>query len=164
MFKIDQLLKIVKQADASDLHLNVGTVPIIRVNGQLEKTKSSKLTEDSIRLLIYDILTDNQIKQFEKTGDLDFSYGLTDLGRFRINIYKTFRGLGAAIRLINDDIIDLNTLGFSESVAKLTNNKSGIILVTGPTNSGKTTTLAAMVDQINNNYSKHIIPSLTGCK
>ncbi|MFH1699733.1 MAG: type IV pilus twitching motility protein PilT [Candidatus Zixiibacteriota bacterium] len=157
MPKIDQLLKIVKQANASDLHLNVGTVPIVRVNGQLEKTRTNKLTEESIRQLIYEILTDSQIKQFQKTGDLDFSYGLTDLARFRLNIYRTFHGIGAAIRLINEDITDLRTLGFSDSLARLTENKSGIVLVTGPTNSGKTTTLAAMVDNINTHFSRHII-------
>jgi twitching motility protein PilT len=157
MAKIDQLLEIVKQANASDLHLNVGTVPIIRVNGILEKTRSSKLTGDSIKQLLYEILPDNQIKLFEKTGDLDFSYGIEGVARFRINLYQTFTGVGAAIRLIQDDITDLLGLGFSEAVVKLTEFKSGIVLVTGPTNSGKTTTLSAMVDYINTHYSKHII-------
>ena len=157
MAKIDQLLQIVKQANASDLHLNVGSVPIIRVHGQLEKTHSGKLTTDSIKQLVYEILSDSQIKQFEKTGDLDFSYGIEGVARFRINLYKSFYGISAAIRLIQDEILDLITLGFSDSVVKLAENKSGIVLVTGPTNSGKTTTLAAMVDHINTNFSKHII-------
>lgn len=157
MAKIDQLLEIIKKADASDLHLNVGSVPIVRVHGRLEKTHSAKLTGEAIKQLVYEILSDTQIKQFEKSGDLDFSYGIDNLARFRINLYQTFHGIGAAIRIIEDDIRDLQTLGFNDAVVKLTDNKAGIILVTGPTNSGKTTTLAAMVDHINTNYSKHVI-------
>ncbi|MCP4583072.1 MAG: type IV pilus twitching motility protein PilT [candidate division Zixibacteria bacterium] len=157
MAKIDQLLKIVKEAKASDLHLGAGSVPIIRVNGLLEKTRASKLTNEGISQLIFEILTDKQIKQFESTGDLDFSYGIENVARFRINIYQTFHGIGVAIRLITDEISDLMTLGFNDSVVKLTEHKSGIVLVTGPTNSGKTTTLAAMVDHINTNFSKHIV-------
>jgi len=157
MAKIDQLLKIVKEANASDLHLNVGSVPIIRVHGQLEKTRAGKLTEESMRQLVYEILTDKQIKQFEQTGDLDLSYGIEGIARFRINIYRTFHGINAAIRLINENVSDIITLGFNDAVVKLTEFKSGIVLVTGPTNSGKTTTLAAMVDYINTNFSKHII-------
>jgi twitching motility protein PilT len=157
MAKIDSLLKIVKEANASDLHLTASSVPIIRVNGQLEKTKSRILSGDNIRQLIYEILTDNQIRQFEKTGDMDISYGIDGIARFRINIYQTFSGIGAAIRLIPDTTLDLSALGFTDAVAKLAENKSGLVLITGPTNSGKTTTLAALVDQININFSKHII-------
>ncbi|HBZ01058.1 MAG TPA: type IV pili twitching motility protein PilT [candidate division Zixibacteria bacterium] len=157
MPKIDQLLRIVKDANASDLHLTVGSVPIIRVNGELEKTRTKSLTGDVIKQLIYEILTDGQIRAFEKSGDLDLAYGIDGLARFRINIYQTYRGLGAAIRLIPDQILDLSTLGFSEAVTKLLEFRSGIVLVTGPTNCGKTTTLAAMVDYINTKLSRHMI-------
>ncbi|MCP4632515.1 MAG: type IV pilus twitching motility protein PilT [candidate division Zixibacteria bacterium] len=157
MPKIDQLLKIVKEADASDLHLSAGSVPIVRINGILEKTHANPMTNESIKQLLYEILDDSQIKSFEKTGNLDFAYGIEGLGRFRMNIYKTFTGIGVAIRFIREEISDLISLGFSEAVIRLTENKSGLILITGPTNSGKTTTLAAMVDHINTNYSKHII-------
>ncbi|HBC45929.1 MAG TPA: type IV pili twitching motility protein PilT, partial [candidate division Zixibacteria bacterium] len=157
MPKIDQLLRIVKDANASDLHLTVGSVPIIRVNGELEKTRTKSLTGDIIKQLIYEILTDGQIRAFEKSGDLDLAYGIDGLARFRINIYQTYRGLGAAIRLIPDQILDLSTLGFSEAVTKLLEFRSGIVLVTGPTNCGKTTTLAAMVDYINTKLSRHMI-------
>ncbi|MCX6825986.1 MAG: ATPase, T2SS/T4P/T4SS family, partial [candidate division Zixibacteria bacterium] len=156
MAKIDQLLQIVKEANATDLHLMAGEVPFIRVHGQLEKTKHKHLTNEGVKQLIYEILTDNQIRQFEKSGDLDMAYGVKDLARFRINIYQTYLGLGIAIRLIPDDCPDLITLGFSRAISKLAENKSGLVLVTGPTNSGKTTTLAAMVDHINTNFSKHI--------
>jgi twitching motility protein PilT len=157
MAKIDQLLKIVKEANASDLHLTVGSVPIIRVNGELQKTRAKALTGDLVKHLLYEILTDSQIRAFEKTGDLDFAYGVNDIARFRINIYQTYAGMGAAIRLIPDNIQDLITLGFSDTVKKLAELKSGIVLITGPTNSGKTTTLAAMVDHINTNFSRHLI-------
>jgi twitching motility protein PilT len=157
MAKIDQLLKIVKDAGASDLHLTVGSVPIIRINGQLEKTRAKSISNDDIKHLIYEILTDNQIKLFEKSGDLDFAYGVKDIARFRVNIYQTYGGIGAAIRLIPDKIQDLLTLGFTDAVKRLAEHRSGIVLITGPTNSGKTTTLAAMVDHINTNFSRHLV-------
>jgi twitching motility protein PilT len=157
MPKIDQLLKIVKEADASDLHLTVGSVPIIRVNGQLEKTRAKVLTDEAVRQLVYEVLTDSQIRAFEKTGDLDFAYGVPGLARFRVNIYLTYMGIGAAIRLIPDNRRDLIALGFTEAVTRLAEQKSGIVLITGPTNSGKTTTLAAMVDHINTHFSRHLI-------
>jgi len=157
MPKIDQLLKIVKDANASDLHLTVGSVPIVRVNGQLEKTRSKPLNGEAVRQLVYEVLTDAQIRAFEKSGDLDFAYGVPGLARFRVNIYQTYMGIGAAIRLIQDKIQDLVTLGFSEAVTRLAENKSGIVLITGPTNSGKTTTLASMVDHVNTHFSRHLI-------
>ena len=157
MAKIDQLLEIVKKADASDLHLSVGSVPLIRINGNLEKTRHKKLSPDHIKSLVYEILSDDQIRRFEKEGDLDVSYGVHDVARFRINIYQTYSGLTASIRLIPDNVNDLASLGFSENVSSLVENKSGLLLVTGPTNSGKTTTLSAMIDHINTNFSRHII-------
>jgi twitching motility protein PilT len=157
MAKLDQLLQIVKKADATDLHLAAGSVPVIRVNGCLEKTRHKKLTSESIKQLVYEILTDDQIRQFEKNGDLDVAYGVKGVARFRINIYRMYCGLGASIRLIPDELLDLTTLGFSKSVVKLAESKSGLVLITGPTNSGKTTTLASMVNHINTDFSKHII-------
>ncbi|MFH1372611.1 MAG: type IV pilus twitching motility protein PilT [bacterium] len=157
MAKIDQLLQIVKDARATDLHLAAGSVPIVRVNGQLEKTRHKKLTADNIRQLLYEILTDDQIRQFETEGDLDAAYGVTGIARFRINLYRMQGGIGAALRLIPDEFADLNTLGFSIAVSKMAGSKSGLVLVTGPTNSGKTTTLASMVDYINTNFARHII-------
>lgn len=157
MAKIDQLLQIVKEAKATDLHLATGSVPIIRVNGRLEKTRHKNLTSQNIKQLVYEILSDDQIRQFEKNGDLDVAYGVKGVARFRINIYRMHGGIGAAIRLIPDEILDLATLGFSDTVAKMAESKSGLVLVTGPTNSGKTTTLASMVDHINTNFPKHIV-------
>ncbi len=157
MAKIDQLLKIVKQANASDLHLATGSVPMVRVNGRLEKTHHHRLPTENIKQLVYEILSDTQIKAFEKSGDLDIAYGIDGLARFRINIYKMYHGLAAAIRLIPDELFDLADLGFSPTVSKLTESKSGLVLVTGPTNSGKSTTLASMVDYMNTRFARHII-------
>jgi len=157
MAKIDQLLEFVKSASASDLHLVAGSVPMVRVNGELQKTRHRILTDEDIKQLIYEMLSDDQINKFEKTGDIDWSYGIDGIGRFRLSIYHTHTGIAAAIRMISDKILGLGELGFSENVAKLAESKSGLVLVTGPTNSGKTTTLAAMVDYINTRYSKHII-------
>jgi len=155
--KIDDLLKIVKEASASDLHLGAGSVPMIRQNGVLAKTRHKKLTSKNIRQLVYEILSDEQIRVFEKSGDLDFAYSIEDVARFRINLYKMHSGLAAAVRLIPDDTPDLAALGFSDVIGDLVRSKSGMLLVTGPTNSGKSTTLAAMVDHINTHESRHII-------
>jgi len=157
MPKIDQLLEIVKSANASDLHLTAGGVPVVRVDGQLSKTRHKSLSSENIRQLVFEILSDDQIRRFEKTGDLDFAYGIDGVSRFRVSIYKTYNGVAAAFRLIPDLIHDLKDLGFPDVVKTLTENKSGLLLVTGPTNSGKTTTLAAMVDHINTHFSRHII-------
>jgi len=157
MPKIDQLLSIVKKADATDLHLAAGSVPVIRIGGRLEKSHHKHLNSENIKALVYEILSDEQIREFERSGDLDFAYGIEGVSRFRANIYRTFRGVAAAFRLIPDQIIDLASLGFTEAVSGLLKHKSGLVLVTGPTNSGKTTTLAAMVDYINTNFSRHII-------
>ena len=157
MAKIDQLLEIVKSADATDIHLVGGSVPVIRVDGQLEKTRHRQLSGEEIKQLIYEILTDEQIRLVEKSGDLDVAYGVEGLGRFRINVYCTHTGIAVAIRLIPEKPLDLGSLGFSDAVVQLAESRSGLVLVTGPTNSGKTTTLAAMVDHINTNSSRHII-------
>jgi len=157
MPKIDELLNIVKEANASDLHLAAGCVPMIRVDGVLNKTKHQKLTGKNIKQLVFEILSDEQIRRFEKSGDLDFAYSIEGLARFRINLYKMHSGPAAAVRLIQDEVPGLAALGFSEVVADIARSKSGLLLVTGPTNSGKSTTLAAMVDHINLHESRHII-------
>ncbi len=157
MPRIDHLLEIVKSAQASDLHLVAGIRPMVRLHGQLQTTKHRDLCEEEITRLVYEILTDEQIRRFEKSGDLDLAYGTGDLGRFRVNIYKTQTGIAAVIRIIPEQPPDLRSLGFSDSVAKLAESRSGLILVTGPTNSGKTTTLAAMVEHMNLSSSRHII-------
>lgn len=157
MARIDQLLQIVRDADASDLHLAAGSVPVVRVGGKLEKTSHKRLGSETIKGLIYEILTDEQIRTFEREGDLDAAYGVPEGARFRINIYRIQAGVAAAIRLIPDAPPSLDALGFADTVARLAESRTGLVLVTGPTNSGKTTTLAAMIDHINTNFSRHIV-------
>ncbi len=157
MARIDQLLEIVKSARVTDLHLAGDSVPMIRVGGQLEKTRHRLLSEEDVRVLLYEILTDRQIRTFEKTGDIDLAYAIDGLGRFRMNIYRTQSGISAAIKLVPDPPPDLETLGFSKAVMSLARSQSGLVLITGPANSGKSTTLAAMIDYINTNFARHII-------
>jgi len=157
MARIDHLLEIVKSAHATDLHLVAGSVPVVRINGELEKTRHRRLSEDEIKHLLYELLTDEQIRRIEHEGDLDLAYGLEGIARFRINIYRTNTGLAAAMRLIPEQLLDLGALGFPDSVRQFAESKAGLVLVTGPTNCGKTTTLAAMVDHINTRFSRHII-------
>lgn len=157
MPKFDALLSIVKSAGATDLHLVAGSVPIIRVHGALEKTRHRKLSDSDIRQIIYQIMSDDQINRFEEQGDLDMAYGAEGIARVRMNVYQTHTGIAAAIRLISENTSDLESLGFDKTVVSLCENRSGLVLVTGPTNSGKTTTLAAMIDYINTGFSRHII-------
>lgn len=157
MPKIDQLLTVVQKAKASDLHLAAGSVPMIRVNGVLEKTRHKVLSDDHIRQLLYDVLAPEQIRMLEQTGDLDFAYSIDSLARFRISAYQQQTGIAAAVRLIPDGIPDVDELGLSVKVTELVERKSGLLLVTGPTSSGKSSTLAALVDHINTHFCRHIV-------
>jgi twitching motility protein PilT len=157
MARIDKILQLVKEADATDLHLASGSPPVIRKLGDLESTSHKPLSPKQVEGLLYEIISDEQIREFEKNGDLDVAYGAGDLGRFRINIFRREGGIGAAIRMIADSLLTLEELNIPEAVIETISKKSGLILVTGPTNSGKTTTLSAIVDYINRHFCKHIV-------
>jgi len=157
MPKIDAFLQIMSQVGASDLHIGDGSEPLVRINGVLEKTKNKPLTIDEVRLLLYELLTDRQIDKFEQTGEIDIAYTLEGSARFRVNIFKKHPGLAAAFRLIPREVPTLDALGFPEVLKEMLFKRSGLILVTGPTNSGKTTTLAAMVDHLNEHMNYHVI-------
>ena len=157
MPRIDAFLKIMQANGVSDLHLSAGARPMLRINGVLEHAEHRSLSEDELKILLYELLTDTQISHLEKEGELDCAYTLASVGRFRINIYKKHPGLGAAIRIIPNQIPTLDSLGFPGSLKKLILNRAGLIIVTGPTNSGKSTTLAAMVDYLNDHVNYHII-------
>ncbi|OQA19766.1 MAG: Twitching mobility protein [bacterium ADurb.Bin363] len=154
---IAELLILTLERGASDLHLTVGTPPVIRINGVLVRTDYSILTRESIHDLIYDVLTEQQKSAFEENMNLDFSIEFQDLARFRVNVYYHRRGEGAVFRLIPTKIPTLKELGFPPIVEELTRLDRGLILVTGPTGSGKSTTLAGMVDLINDESDDHII-------
>ena len=157
MPRIDTFLKIMHQSGASDLHIGGGYSPILRMHGTLEPTKHRVLSADEVKILFYEMLSDAQIRELEDAGEIDIMYSVPDVARFRINIYRKHEGLGAAFRIIPNQIPTLDGLGFPESLKKLLSHKTGLILVTGPTNSGKTTTLAAFVNFMNENMNYHII-------
>ena len=157
MPRVDEFLKIMQEHGVSDLHLSSGSVPMLRINGVLERAEHRALSEDELRMLIYELLTDTQISQFESDGELDCAYTLVGVARFRINIFKTHTGLAGAFRIIPNEIPTLDSLGFPDILEKMLKNRSGLIMVTGPTNSGKSTTQAAMVNHLNSHYHSHII-------
>jgi twitching motility protein PilT len=157
MPKIDTFLKIMQEADASDLHLSADNKPVLRVNGVLQQARHRELTADEVRILVYEILTDDQIGRFEEKGELDCAHTIEGIARFRIHVFKKHPGLAAAFRIIPNQVPTLDDLGLPGVLKQMVEQRSGLILVTGPTNSGKSTTLAAMVDHLNENMNHHII-------
>lgn len=154
---IDDLLRLVVEKGGSDLHMAVGIPPVIRVDGELIPTNYDRLSPQDTQRLTYDILTDEQIQRFESTLELDCSYSLAKISRFRVNLYRDKGTVAAAFRVIPARIMTVRELGLPPIVEDLTRKPRGLILVTGPTGSGKSTTLAAMVNQINTERSVHII-------
>lgn len=154
---IDELLYIVTEKGASDLHLCPHVEPIIRVDGQLMRLNYEKAQPTETQRLMYDILTDEQIQRFESTLELDFSYSLQKMARFRVNVYRDKGAVASAFRLIPAKVPTIRELNQPVILEELTRRPRGLILVTGPTGSGKSTTLAAMVNQINTERSCHVI-------
>jgi twitching motility protein PilT len=157
MPRIDAFLKIMRENGVSDLHLSAGTNPMLRINGVLEHAEHRSLSEDELKILLYELLTNTQIGQLEENGELDCAYTLAEVGRFRINMYRKHPGLAAAFRIIPSEIPTLDGLGLPEVLKKFVAQRAGLVLVTGPTNSGKSTTLAAMIDYVNDHMNHHII-------
>lgn len=157
MPRIDAFLKIMQKNNASDLHISAGSEPVLRIHGILERAQYKKLTEGEVRLVLYELMTDRQIEHLEEFGEIDFAYSLPEVARFRINVFKKHPGLSAAFRIIPNRVPTLDDLGFPETLKNMLSSHSGLILVTGPTNSGKSTTLAAMVDFLNEHRNYHII-------
>ena len=154
---IDDLLMTMFEKGASDLHLAVGIPPIIRVDGALVPCPYEKLSPQHSQRLIYDILTDEQIQRFETHLELDFSYQLARTARFRVNVFRDKGNVASAFRQIPQKIPTLKDLNLPNVLEELTRLPRGLVLVTGPTGSGKSTTLAAMINQINSEVSKHVI-------
>lgn len=157
MVSLQHLLKAVLDKNATDLHLAAGSPPCLRVNGQMLKVKSDPLAPDDVKQLCYSILTEAQKAQFEETKELDFSFGVKGMARFRGNLYFQKGHVSAAFRRIPFYIPKLSDLGLPNVVNTLLEVTNGLILVTGPTGSGKSTTIAAMLDNINENKNGHII-------
>jgi len=155
--RMDELMRVTIERGASDLHLCVGLPPVLRIDGRLTPTEFPKLTPDDTKRLIYSILTDAQKERFEKNLELDFSHGLKGFGRFRINTFRQRGVIGAVFRAIPSQVPPLNSLNLPSVLADLVTRPHGLVLVTGPTGSGKSTSLAAMVDLINSSMSRHIL-------
>ncbi|MCK5599794.1 type IV pilus twitching motility protein PilT [bacterium] len=146
------------ESRASDLHLTVGIPPCVRVDGDVYKMyQYSKLTPDKVQSLVYSVLKDKQKKDFEQSNELDFSFGIQKLSRFRANIFKQRGAIATAIRQIPYTILDFDQLGLPSAVRSFVDVPKGLVLVTGPTGSGKSTTLASMINYINRNKPLHII-------
>ena len=155
---IDDLLEQMVGMGASDLHVTVGSPPAFRVRGEIQRADGYEtFTADDTRSLLYRVLTSEQQKQFELKRQLDFAYALPGHARFRVNVYYQRESVGAAFRLIPQEIKTLEELGLPAELHLLAEKPRGLVLVTGPTGSGKSTTLAAIIDEINRNRSEHIL-------
>lgn len=154
---VTALLTFAIQSGASDVHLSSGQPPMIRLDGSMKRLDHPALSRDEVHALIYDIMNDGQRNDFEETLELDFSFDMGDVGRFRVNVFMQQRGEGAVFRTIPTEIPSFETLGLPPLLKQLCKREKGLILVTGPTGSGKSTTLAAMVDFINDDFEGHII-------
>ena len=157
MATLPDLLKTTVEMDGSDLHISTDTAPQVRVDGELQRLQLPELTPADSKQLIYSVLTDSQKKRFEETMELDFSFGLRGLGRFRCNVFSQRGAVGAVFRLIPEKIRTFGELGLPAVLATLADRPRGLVLVTGPTGSGKSTTLAAMIDKINAERHGHIL-------
>ena len=157
MAKIDALLKLMNDQGASDLHLVADSQPIFRIHGEIERVEYESLQNDELKEMLYEVAPKNKIEVFEETGDVDFAYEIPNLARYRANFFQQKRGMGAVFREIPDEILTIEQLDLPASITKLSMLHEGMVLVTGPTGSGKSTTLAAMVDHVNKNRKNHII-------
>jgi twitching motility protein PilT len=158
MARIDQLLRYVKDQEGSDLHLAAGLRPHIRKHGQLEEIPGwQAVTDSSLRELLREVASDDQWLHYEQTWDQDLAYAIEGVGRFRVNFFNQENGAGAVFRLIPAKIKTLDELGVPPALGSLAELEQGLVLVTGPTGSGKSTTLAAIINRINETCAKHIV-------
>jgi twitching motility protein PilT len=158
MARIDELFHYLQDHKGSDLHLAAGLEPRIRVHGSLEPVSGwSVLTHDALLAVLREIATDAQWEDYRESGDLDFAYGLEGVARFRANFFRQENGCGAVFRIIPETIVPLEELNLPKAIETLAHLQQGLVLVTGPTGSGKSTTLAAIIDRINTTYHKHIV-------
>jgi twitching motility protein PilT len=154
---ITELLAFSAKHDASDLHLSAGLPPMIRVDGDMRRLNVPALDDSQVRRLIYDVMNDRQRRDFEAALETDFSFEVTGVSRFRVNAFTQGRGAGAVFRTIPSTVLTLDDLGLGDVFRRLAMLPRGLVLVTGPTGSGKSTTLAAMIDYINSNRQEHIL-------
>jgi twitching motility protein PilT len=157
MAKIDAFFKLMNEQGASDLHLVAGQPPALRIRGEMERVKYKVLDDDDLRAMLYEIAPEEKIKVFEESGDVDFGYEIPGLARYRANFFMQKYGVAAVFREIPSTIMTADQLGLPSVVSKLATLPRGLVLVTGPTGSGKSTTLAAIIDVANRARKDHII-------
>ena len=158
MAEIDWLLKKAVEIGASDVHVAVGAQPIYRLHGELQKMEErDEFSDSEARRLLYEILTAQQLEKFEQLNEVDFAYEILDVGRFRTNVFVQTRGIGAVFRVIPQHLVPLEELNLPKAVEEFTRLSRGLVLVTGPTGHGKSTTLASMIDHINRHRKAHIL-------
>jgi len=157
MAKIDAFFQLMHDEGASDLHLVTGQQPAIRIRGEIERIKYDVLTNDGLKAMLYEIAPEHKVKQFEETGDVDFAYEIPGLARYRANFFQQQFGCAAVFREIPSTIVSAEQLGLPPVISKLASLPRGLVLVTGPTGSGKSTTLAAIINEANITRKDHII-------
>src|ERR671931_1136908 len=157
MAKLDEFFKLMVDQGASDLHLVSGSQPILRVSGELQRVRYAVLESDDLKKMLYEVAPEYKIKQFEETGDVDFAYEIPGLARYRANYFVQKYGVAAVFRQIPDTILTAEQLGLPPVLNRLPMYPKGLVLVTGPTGSGKSTTLAALVDYANMHRQDHVI-------
>jgi twitching motility protein PilT len=157
MARIDSFLRLVADQRASDLHFHAGTVPTIRHDGELVALPFRSLSADETKRFLYEIMTPAQRETFEKTLELDFAYGIEGVGRFRVNVSMQTRGLGAVFRVVPGKIPTVDDIGLPRVLKQLAALQNGLVIISGPTGSGKTTTLAAVIHEINRTAPRHVI-------
>ncbi len=157
MAQIDAFFKLMNDEGASDLHMVAGQQPVLRIRGDLERVKFKQMLDDELKAMLYEICPENKIKEFEETGDVDFGYEIPGLARYRCNFFLQKNGVGAVFREIPSEILTCEQLGLPGVIPRLAYLPKGLVLVTGPTGSGKSTTLAAIIDEANRNRRDHIL-------
>lgn len=157
MSSVNELLSEATNMGASDLHLTVGVPPKVRIFGKLKSLDYPKLLPDDMHELAYSLIPESMVLRFEEQGEIDFSYSIRGVGRYRVNVYHQRGSVAAVIRLVAEDIPSPDSLGIPQAVQDLVHKKRGLVLVTGPTGSGKSTTLASLIDIINTDYPYNII-------
>src|SRR6266550_4279864 len=157
MKRIDEILALMTEREASDLHIASGSAPYLRIHGEMVKLNYKDITPEVCQALIFEILSETQRESFLDNWELDCSYSLKGVGRFRVNVFRQRKGVGAVFRLIPEYIQTVEELGLPANLADLLDVSEGLILVTGPTGSGKSTTLAALIHKINSDRKAHII-------
>lgn len=157
MARIDAFFKLMNDQGASDLHMVTGQQPVLRIRGDMERVKYKVFDGDELKAMLYEICPEEKIKVFEETGDVDFGYEIPALARYRANFFMQKQGVAAVFREIPSTILSCEQLGLPKIVSRLSSLPKGLVLVTGPTGSGKSTTLAAIVDEANSTRKDHIL-------